>query len=163
MSAFFDTLSADSKSLQDTYAPHNACFGCGPSNLQGLRLKSFVDGDVFRARWTPLKMHEAFEGVLNGGVIGALLDCHCNWAAAEHLRKSAHVASPPCTVTASYSIVLKRPCPTDGAVELESKVTASMDDRCEVSGLLFQSGVLRATCTGLFVAVKEGHPAFHRW
>ena len=28
------------QSLQDRFAPHNACFGCGPANAKGLRLKS---------------------------------------------------------------------------------------------------------------------------
>ena len=32
------------KSLQDTYAPQNRCFGCGPSNEKGLQIKSFADG-----------------------------------------------------------------------------------------------------------------------
>jgi hypothetical protein len=35
------------------------------------------------------KKYEAFEGVLNGGIIGTLLDCHCNWTAAYHLMKRA--------------------------------------------------------------------------
>ena len=25
------------------------------------------------------------------------------------------------------------------------------------------TGVVTARCTGTFVAVKEGHPAYHRW
>ena len=32
-------------SLQDTYAPESICFGCGPANTQGLRIKSFVQGN----------------------------------------------------------------------------------------------------------------------
>ena len=35
---------SDGKSLQETYAPHNACFGCGPANEKGLRIRSFVGG-----------------------------------------------------------------------------------------------------------------------
>ncbi|NBX81827.1 PaaI family thioesterase, partial [bacterium] len=34
-------------SLQETYAPHNACFGCGPANSKGLRIRSFArDSEV---------------------------------------------------------------------------------------------------------------------
>ncbi|NBX75534.1 MAG: PaaI family thioesterase, partial [Proteobacteria bacterium] len=34
-------------SLQETYAPHNACFGCGPANSKGLRIRSFAqDAEV---------------------------------------------------------------------------------------------------------------------
>jgi hypothetical protein len=34
------------------------------------------------AEFRPELHHEAFPGVLNGGIIGALLDCHSNWTAA---------------------------------------------------------------------------------
>ncbi len=63
------------KSLQLTYAPDSICFGCGPTNDRGLRINSFVDGDYVVAEWSALKHHEAFPGVLNGGIIGTLLDC----------------------------------------------------------------------------------------
>ena len=59
------------KSLQETHAPHGRCFGCGPANDRGLRIQSFADGDVVKLDWTPEKHHEAFDGVLNGGIIGA--------------------------------------------------------------------------------------------
>ncbi|MBS1151418.1 MAG: Thioesterase superfamily, partial [Myxococcaceae bacterium] len=72
-------------------------------------------------------------------------------------------ASPPCTVTADYAIVLKRPCPTDGPVTLSAKVVESTADRAVVEGTLEAQGKVRATCRGTFVAVKEGHPAYHRW
>jgi acyl-coenzyme A thioesterase PaaI-like protein len=151
------------KSLQETYAPNNACFGCGPANEKGLRIRSFAKGDEVVATWTPQKHHEAFPGVLSGGIIGALLDCHCNWAAASHLMTKRKADSPPCTVTAEYAIALKRPCPTDGAVELKARVVESTDDRAVVEGTLEAQGKVRATCRGTFVAVTEGHPAYHRW
>jgi len=36
-------------------------------------------------------------------------------------------------------------------------------DRAEIEATLEAGGKLTATCTGLFVAVREGHPAYHRW
>jgi acyl-coenzyme A thioesterase PaaI-like protein len=152
-----------SKSLQETFAPHNACFGCGPSNEKGLRIRSFVQGDSVVATWSPQPHHEAFPGVLNGGIIGSLLDCHCNWAAAHHLMVKRGVATPPCTVTADYAIVLKRPCPTDKPVTLTAKVVEATNDRCVVEGVLEADGKVRGTCKGTFVAVEPGHPAYHRW
>ena len=41
------------------------------------------------AEWKPEPHHLAFEGVLNGGICGALLDCHSNWTAAMHLMRQA--------------------------------------------------------------------------
>lgn len=152
-----------SQSLQDRYAPHNACFGCGPSNRDGLQLKSVVEGDEVVCTWRPAPKYEAFPGVLNGGIVGTLLDCHLNWTAAWHLMRQGGVESPPCTVTAEYSVKLRRPTPTDQPVTLRARVTESGPDRARVTGTLEAGGKVCATCDGLFVAVKEGHPAFHRW
>lgn len=152
-----------SQSLQDRYAPHNACFGCGPSNPDGLRLKSVVQGDEVVCTWEPRPMHEAFPGVLCGGIVGTLLDCHLNWTAAWHLMRQGGADAPPCTVTAEYAVKLRRPTPTNGPVTLRARVVESGVDRATVSGTLEAGGKVCATCEGLFVAVKEGHPAFHRW
>ena len=149
--------------LQETYAPHNACFGCGPANRQGLHVRSFGEGDVVRAVWQAQKHHEAFDNVLNGGIIGSLLDCHCNWTAAWHLMQQAGASTPPCTVTAEYNIKLLRPTPTDAPVALEARVVSHTGDRAVVEGVLTSHGRPTAQCRGTFVAVKPGHPAYHRW
>jgi acyl-coenzyme A thioesterase PaaI-like protein len=151
------------EALQDRFAPHNECFGCGPANAKGLRIKSRVEGDEVVAEFMPEPHHLAFPGVLNGGIIGALLDCHSNWTAAWHLMQKSGAASPPCTVTADYAITLKRPTPMDGPVKLRAKVVDSKDDRATIEATLEAGGKITATCRGLFVAVKEGHPAYHRW
>lgn len=151
------------QSLQDHYAPKNACFGCGPANQQGLGIKSFVEGDEVTCSWQPQPMHQAFPGVLSGGIIGTLLDCHCNWAAAYHLMQQQGIDAPPCTVTAEYSIKLRRPTPTDKPVELRAQLVEIDGNRARISGTLTANGRICATCDGLFVAVEEGHPAFHRW
>jgi uncharacterized protein (TIGR00369 family) len=154
----------DEQSLQERYAPHNACFGCGPANPDGVHVRSFARGDEVVAEWTPEQKYEAFPGVLNGGIIGTLLDCHCNWTAAYHLMRKSGAESPPCTVTADYAIKLLRPTPTDGPVSLTARVVESAGDRATVEGTLFSAaGKACASCRGTFVAVKEGHPAFHRW
>lgn len=151
------------KSLQETYAPHNACFGCGPSNPKGLHIRSFVQGEEVVAEWKPEPHHEAFPGVLNGGIIGTLLDCHANWTAAWHLMKKSGAESPPCTVTAEYAIKLLRPTPTDGTIQLVATVAESKEDRAVIDAKLIAGGKVCATCRGIFVAVTPGHPAYHRW
>ena len=151
------------KSVQETFAPHNACFGCGPSNPKGLRIRSFPEGDTLVAEWTSETHHEAFPGMLNGGIIGALLDCHSNWTAAYFLMKRAGVETPPCTVTAEFSVKLLRPTPTNGPVKLVARVKEIQDDRAWIHAELIAGGKVCDTCVGLFVAVKPGHPAYHRW
>lgn len=155
----------NNKSLQDTYAPNNKCFGCGPSNPNGLQIKSFVDidGTSLIAKWHPQIYHEAYEGILNGGIIGSLLDCHSNWTATYNLMKQAGLDSPPCTVTADYHIKLKRPTPTNLELLLKARVSEIKPDRAVIEAELIADDKVCATCQGMFVAVKPGHPAYHRW
>jgi acyl-coenzyme A thioesterase PaaI-like protein len=149
-------------SLQDHWAPKSICFGCGPANDKGLRIKSFVEGDEVVADFTPEPYHHAFPGMLNGGIIGALLDCHSNWAACHHLMVKNGLDAPPCTVTADFHVKLRKPTPL-GPVRLRAKIVESTTDRAVVESELLAGGVVTARCTGTFVAVKEGHPAYHRW
>lgn len=150
-------------SVQERYAKNSACFGCGPANPKGLRIQSVEEGDALVATWTPEPHHEAFPGVLAGGIVGTLLDCHSNWTAAVHLMKQAGLAEPLCCVTADYHVHLKRPTPMDGPVRLEARVVSSESDRAVVEATLTAGGKVCATCKGTFVAVKPGHPAYHRW
>ncbi len=151
------------EALQDRYAPNGTCFGCGPRNDKGLRVKSRALGDEVVATWRAEKFHEAYDGALSGGIIGTLMDCHSNWTAAYHLMKRAGTDAPPCTVTAEYTIKLKRPTPTDGEIEIVAHPVDVSDDRATVEAELRSDGNVCATSRGLFVAVKPGHPAYHRW
>src|SRR6476646_5170995 len=66
-------------SLQRQYAPTSRCFGCGPANVEGLRIESHDRTDMAAepaepaepgeliAEWQPLPHHAAFDNVLNGG------------------------------------------------------------------------------------------------
>src|SRR5579863_6637780 len=116
------------KSLQEKYAPRSACFGCGPANAQGLRIRSFPAGEGAIADWSPQPHHEAFPGVLNGGIIGALLDCHSNWTAAFALMNKSGEPTPPCTVTAEFAVKLSCPTPT-GPVKLRARAVELSSDR----------------------------------
>jgi acyl-coenzyme A thioesterase PaaI-like protein len=152
-------------SLQELYAPRSACFGCGPVNEKGLRVRSFPsgEGDEVVCEWRPEPHHEAFPGVLNGGIVGALLDCHSNWAAAYHLMRRDGAERTPCTVTAEYSVKLLRPTPTDTTLRLSARVVESAGERAVVEATLTAGGKVCATCRGTFVAVRPDHPAHHRW
>ncbi len=150
-------------SLQDRYAPHSACFGCGPKNLHGLRLKSVPNGDAVVSTWQPKLEHIAFGGFGSGGIISVLMDCQGNWASAYALMSARRLSTPPGTVTAEYTVKFLKPSPIDEKWELSARATRIDGDRVTATGELKVGGVVTATMTGLFVAVKEAHPAFHRW
>jgi acyl-coenzyme A thioesterase PaaI-like protein len=151
------------KSLQETFGPESICFGCGPANDRGLRIRSFPTGDEVVADWTPEPQHQAFPGVLNGGIIGTLLDCHMNWTAAYALMKQSGAAHAPTTVTAEFSVKLQRPTPFGGQVHLAAHPVEMAGSKVTVEATLEAGGKVCATGRGVFVAVKPGHPAHGRW
>jgi acyl-coenzyme A thioesterase PaaI-like protein len=158
------------ESLQERYSPNSRCFGCGPANERGLRIESHEADDAATgtpgelvADWQPLPHHAAFDGVLNGGIIGTLLDCHANWTAAMHLMRERGLDHPPGCVTADYAIRLRRPTLTDQPVHLRAWPIEIDGDRIVVDAELASGGIITATCRGTFVAVGPDHPAFERW
>ena len=151
------------KCLQETFAPELTCFGCGPKNELGLRIKSFVDGDCVVADFKPETHHVAYQGMLNGGVIGALLDCHMNWAAAWYLMQRLDLEKPPCTVTAEYTVKFLVPTPLNETIRLVAQKVSSSDRKVEIEATLGTANEVTAKGKGIFVSVKPGHPAYHRW
>lgn len=153
-------------SLQQTHAPASRCFGCGPANPMGLQLESRPSEDdraVLVARFEPQPGHEAFEGVVNGGILGTLLDCHANWTATMALMRARGLDRPPTTVTLEYSIRMGRPTPSDRPIDLRAWLVDSSADRATVEAEITSDGIVTATGGGTFVAVKPDHPAYDRW
>ena len=150
-------------SVQELHAPNSICFGCGPSNPEGLQIRSFRSKNGLTMKFNPSSEHQAFPGMINGGIIGTLMDCHGNWTAAIALMDQSGDSEPPCTVTANYSIKLRRPTPFGDEIQVTGEVIELDDDRAKVKMELISDGNICAIGEGLFVAVKEGHPAYHRW
>ena len=150
-------------SLQEKYASDSICFGCGPANEHGLQIKSYVDGQSVIAQYLPKPYHHAFPGVLNGGIIGTLLDCHCNWASCYYLMKAQNLSEPPCTVTAEYSIKLRRPTPMNKELNLAANLIRIEANKVIIKGELLCDDKVCATCDATFVAVAPDHLAYHRW
>ena len=150
-------------SLQDRHAPHSRCFGCGPENSKGLRIKSFVRGEEVVCELAVEPQHQAFEGFVAGGIVGAAFDCHCNWTAAHHLLLTSGQDRLPATVTAEYTIRFLRPTPARARLLLRAHVVSSSPRRATVDARLEADGEVTATFRGVFVAVAEDHPAYGRW
>jgi len=161
-----DLAAPAAPSLQERYAPAGRCFGCGPANPLGLHIgsrPSAEDETVLVADFTPQPEHEAFAGVVNGGILGTLIDCHANWTAAWHLMRRRGVDRPPTTVTLEYSVGLRRPTPSGAPLSLRAWVVDDAEDRATIEVEVSSGGVVTATGRGTFVAVKPGHPAYDRW
>jgi acyl-coenzyme A thioesterase PaaI-like protein len=48
-------------------------------------------------------------------------------------------------------------------VQLRARPVEAQGSKVVVEGELLAKGEVCATCRGVFVAVKPGHPAYHRW
>lgn len=142
----------EERSLQEIYWPEAICFGCGPTNDKGLRIRSFVEGDEVVAHWHPEAHHQAFPGILNGGIIGTLLDCHSNMAAWWALTDGGRV--PGTSVTAEFTIKLARPTPVDRPLRLVARAVEVTGRRARVEARIEADGDVTATCEGTFVKLK---------
>lgn len=151
-------------SLQERFAPRGRCFGCGPANEDGLRIRSFEadDGSVV-ADWQPRPEHEAFDGFVNGGILGTLIDCHSNWTAVAALVARDGGSVAPSTVTSEYSVRFRRPTPSDRPLRIIGRAIEVAYDRVTVETTIEVDGTTTASGRATFVSVKPGHPAFGRW
>ncbi|MCA9904163.1 MAG: PaaI family thioesterase [Anaerolineae bacterium] len=52
------------------------CYGCGRHNEHGLHVQTFWDGAVGVAHFMPRDYHTAFPGVVYGGLLASVIDCH---------------------------------------------------------------------------------------
>ena len=113
------------KAFQDIWPDdgfHGQCFGCGRKNEKGFQIKSYWEGDEAVCKWKPEKHHMAAPGVLCGGVIATLLDCHClNTANALAYKEKG--SKPMATyITGSMEVKLLRPTPMNRPIVLRAKV-----------------------------------------
>lgn len=113
--------------------------------------------------WQPRPEHEAFDGFLNGGILGTLLDCHSNWTAIAAFVRRDGAATAPSTVTAELAIRFRRPTSSDRPLRIVGRVVELADDRAVVQSSIVSGDEVTATARATFVAVGPGHPAFGRW
>ena len=107
--------------------PYNFCFGCGPTNRDGLRIKSFWDGEESVCTFHPSPAHSAGpKQFLNGGIIATLMDCHCLCTAIANTYRveKREIGTEPLIwcVTASINVTYIRPTSIGRPVLLRARV-----------------------------------------
>lgn len=116
----------EQKSIQD-YMTGNVCFGCGKDNHDGLQIDSYwQENDEIVCIWHSQTKYQGWKGILNGGILASLIDCHCMGAAMAAVYKSENrgLDSQPVYryATGTLSIRYMRPTPNDKAIELRAKI-----------------------------------------
>jgi acyl-coenzyme A thioesterase PaaI-like protein len=129
--------------------PGNHCFGCGAENDLGLGLRSRWDGDAAVAVWTARPEHAAGPpGILNGGIIATILDCHgvCTAIADAYRREGRAIGTDPeiWFATASITVDYLRPTPLAMTVSLRSEIVERTERSTVVAATLTSDGRERA-------------------
>lgn len=155
-------MSAHATAFQDRMHD-NWCFGCGADNPDGLHLKSTWDArdpDLAVATFVPQPLHAAGpRHILNGGIIGTLLDCHgVGTAIADAYRREGRdIGGDPDVwyATASLHVEFLRPAMLDHPVHLSGRVVEVRDRFTTVDCELASDGKARATATVRAVRVPD--------
>jgi len=147
----------EGKAFQDIWPEWGSyCWGCGRNNEHGLQIKSYWEGDEAVCTWQPEKHHEAYMGALCGGIIAAIIDCHCtNTAIAAAYRAAGReIGTEPILryVSGSINIKLLRPARTRKPVTLRAKVKEMKKSKITVFCSLYYQKKLCAT--GEIVAIN---------
>ncbi len=139
------------------------CFGCGTEHPGGLHLKTFWDGEKGTCRFTPPPEQLGYPGVVYGGLIACLIDCHAvgTATAAAYAAEGREPGSPPpiTHVTGSLKVEYLRPTPMGPELGLEAWVRSVERGRSLVHSELRAEGVLCARGEVLAVRVSPGRLA----
>ena len=125
--------------------PNNRCFGCGPLNGAGLKIKSYQVGEETICTFQPAPQHMAGPPhVLNGGIIATVIDCHCVCTAISDAHRAAgrELGSEPLIwcVTGSLHVEYLEPVPIAAPVELRARVRESKGRKRVVECTLASGG-----------------------
>lgn len=144
--------------MQDLIKVH--CYGCGSLNEHGLQIKSFWTGDEVVCAWRPRKEHIGHPGVLYGGLIASVVDCHCIWTAAAYAYRRAGRAMDGALdyafVTAALRIDYRKPVPIEQAIELRARETEFSGRKSRVRCIVSSRGVVCAEAEVVAVLVAAG-------
>ena len=146
--------------LQDAW-PDATCYGCGPANKEGLRIKSYWsdDGSEVVAQFQPGPEHNAgFPNVMYGGLVASLIDCHSIWTAIAWSYRAEgrpHGSMPSISyVTGQITVRYLKPTALDRSAVLRARVT-ELSERKALVRCDFFSGDEK-TAEGDVVAVRFG-------
>lgn len=145
------------KSFQDYYPESlQHCYGCGPKNTEGLRIRSFWDGEESVAVFQPQNYHLAFPGYVYGGLVASLIDCHCVGTAAAAAYKTAgrEPGTKPAFryVTGSLHVDYLLPTPLGPPMEIRARVEEIKDRKTILAATVTVEGTV--TAKGRVIAVR---------
>lgn len=148
------------QAIQDYYQDaESQCYGCGSLNQHGLQLKSYWDGEASSATFLPQPYHTAIKGVVYGGLIASIIDCHGTGTAAAAATSAAGIelskGKPLRFVTASLHVDYIRPTPMGVPLDLRGTVEELKQRKVTVAVTVGAEGELVARGKVVAVQVPE--------
>jgi acyl-coenzyme A thioesterase PaaI-like protein len=115
-----------SPSFQELYPEETRyCYGCGPRNEHGHRIRSYWDNDETVCRFDPEPFHTSMPGFVYGGLIASLIDCHGTGSAAAfaHRAEGREMGTDPPLrfVTGSLHVDYLKPTPLGVTLTLRGR------------------------------------------
>ncbi|MFT4008412.1 MAG: PaaI family thioesterase [Nocardioidaceae bacterium] len=144
------------EAIQDRLFPLMNCFGCGPVNERGLRLKSYRADEGTVATFLPWPEHDNGGGYLNGGIIATLLDCHGASAVLDLAYERDWCEFDGASlgfVTAGLDVHYRRPTPLTEQLDLTARVLEGSPEEITVHSAIVYDDKVRA----------EGTAVWKRW
>jgi acyl-coenzyme A thioesterase PaaI-like protein len=146
------------KAFQDYYPDYfSHCYGCGSLNEQGMKIKSYWDGEESVCIHIPKPCYTGgAPGYAYGGLIASLIDCHSmgTAAAATYRAENREMGTQPALrfMTASLHVDYLLPTPLDGQIEIRGKVKEVNGRKVVVESRLLAGG--KVCARGEVVAVQ---------
>lgn len=153
-----DAIMTDNQKAFQDYYPDNFshCYGCGRLNDKGLQIKSVWEGDETVCIYNPDEKYMAIPGMVYGGLIASLIDCHSTGSAAAFAARAEgrNIDSEPAIrfLTAALHVDFINPTPMGVGLELRSKAIEIKPKKVVISTVVSANGTICAK--GEVVAVK---------
>jgi len=143
--------------FQDYYPEHLAhCYGCGRLNERGHRVKTSWEGDESVTRFHPLPFHTAVPGIVYGGLLASLIDCHSTGTAAAAMYREEGRAMDTLPafrfVTGSLHVSYLKPTPLGPELVIRGRVHEIKGRKVTVASTVEVDGI--ETVIGEVVAIQ---------
>ena len=140
-------LSNKSKDIFQDYMPNNICFGCGKNTKGGLHIKSYWNDEIAECDWSPKNIHQGWKGVMNGGIIATVIDCHAMGMSMAYAYKYENrpLGSLPHYKYATGKMKIKYIKPTpNNTIKLKAKILSYSEKKVLISCEVLSKGIVTA-------------------
>ena len=115
-----------------TFGSEQQCFGCGPNNPHGLKLRFFREGESVMTTFTPTRGLDGPPGIFHGGLQATLCDEVAGWGLVGLMGRMGF--------TTSMNVRYMRPVRLNIPVEARAKIASQSGDIVTLKVTLSQEG-----------------------